>query len=286
MAATALYAPAHRVRPRTANGHGSPDQAPSMDYGGIGLQDPRLAYDVANSATGAGILGWIGGGAIKVASAVPAVKSATNIAAAANAVSGVAMALVSSTGAGITVVPTGGFRPFPNYSISIPAGALAIDGLPSYTRFGSHFITAFYNPAAAIARCVTITGATSGTGGAFLISGWDFYGYPMSQLLTVGAGAVSATTGKAFKFIGSVVPQFSDAHTYSVGTADVFGLNLAADYFGDCRILWDNVAALAATFTPAVTTDPATTLTGDVRGRFTPGLIIWAAALRIGLRRR
>jgi hypothetical protein len=269
MAATGLNSPAHRFQPRVAIGGlgGAPDQAPNIDYGGSGIQDPRLIYNTANSATGAGIIGWVQDGTTKCTAQVPSAISTTNIAAAANVVNGTPMTLVSATGAGITVVPAGGFVMMPNYGRTWAAGTLAIDGLPGYVQFGSKFITAFYDPTKGISRAVSITGSASSTGGNFLISGGDWYGYPMSQLLTVGAGAVTANTTKTFKFISSVIPQFTDAHNYSVGTADIYGYQIAADIFADTDVYWANVIQVVAQFTPAVTAT-ATTTTGDVRGVF------------------
>lgn len=268
MASTALYTPAHRVMSKSPNA--SPDAAPSIDYGGSGLQDPRLPYNFANSPTGMGVVGWHNAGAYKTVSQVPSTLATANIAALANVVSGVAMTKVSVTGAGITVVATGGFVPFPNYSQLIPAGTLAIDGLPGYLRVGAGAITGLYDPTKGICRAVTISGVASGTGGTFTVRGFDWYGYPMSQLVTVGAGANTVTSLKCFKFISSITPNFTDAHNYSVGTADVFGLNLAAEIYANTECFWDNVLQLFATFTAADTTSPATTATGDVRGKFGP----------------
>lgn len=271
MGNTALNAPAHRIQPRVALGGtgGSPDQAPNLDYGGSGIQDPRLPWDVANSATGCGIIGWVMDGTIKVCSQVPSAISTNNIAAAANVTSGTPMTLVSATGAGITVVPAGGFTMFPNYSKLWPAGTLAIDGLPGFIALGAKQRTAFYDPTKGIERCVSITGVASGTGGNFLISGGDWYGYSMTQLLAGPVGATTVNTTKAFKFISSVTPQFTDAHNYSVGTSDIYGFGLAADFYADTDTYWANVIQLFAQFTAAVTTSPATSSTGDVRGLFT-----------------
>ncbi len=272
MARTALYAPAHRVAPRLALGNtgGNPDQAPSIDFGGSGIQDPRLPYNTANSATGAAVVGWMETGAIKVISAVPSALATASIAAAAHTTSGTAMTLVSSTGSGITVLASA-LMVLPSLN-TVPAGALAIDGAPGLVTFGTHNRTSFYDPTKALARSVSITGIAGGAGGNFLIKGADIYGYPMSQLLTVAAGANTVNTTKCFKFVYSVTPQFTDGTgTYSIGHGDVYGFGLAADYFSDVDIYWANVIQAAATFTAAVTTSPATTTTGDVRGTFTPG---------------
>lgn len=272
MARTAFFAPAHRVRGRSAPGSlapgNFPNSAPSLDYGGSGLMDPRLPWNVANSPTGAQVIGWLGVDTICVTDQVPSAISTSNIAAAAHAVNGTPMTLVSATGSGITVVAAGGFLALPSRN-TIPAGALAIDGEPNYIRLGISDYTGFYDPTTGISRAVSITGSSGASGGNFLISGADWYGLPMTQLLTVGAGAVTANTLKGFKFVESVVPQFADAHNYSVGTADIYSFDLAADNFAHVEIFWAGVLQTLSTFTAAVKTT-ATDLTGDTRGTFTP----------------
>lgn len=268
---TALWAPAHRVMGRTPLGSsGGPSSInPSIDFGGSALQDARLAYNTATSKNGAAVIGWLNGHFPKTCYQVPATAAVNNIAAAANPASGTAMTLVSTTGAGITVVPTGGFFMMPNYTNLIPAGACAIDGLPGWTTTNSKFSSAFYDPTKGLARCVSVTGVSSGSGGAVTIRGGDWYGYPMTQTITLGAGVNTVNTTKAFKFVTSVTPGFTDTHAISVGTADVFGFNIAIDVFADARIYWNGVQQLLATFIAAVNTTPSAT-TGDVRGTFTP----------------
>lgn len=124
-----------------------------------------------------------------------------------------------------------------------------------------------FDPTQGLARAVSITGVTGGTGGTFLISGYDIYSRPQTQLLTVGAGAVTVNTTKAFKFIASVVPQFTDAHNYSVGTASIFGLNYLVRKFEYLSYFFNGVGVSSATgFVTADVTNPATTTTGDSRG--------------------
>ena len=270
-APSTLYAPAHIVQRRPSLGATGPGpyDAPSMIYLGTGLQDNRLIFNQANSATGAGIIGWQGMGLFKVVSGVPSALSATKIAALQTVATGVPMTLVSTTANGITVIPTGGQLSFP-FLNTIPAGACAIDGPQSITRFGQTgaFFTAFYNPTSAICRVIGIAAAASATGGAFLIKGADFYGQAMSQTVTAVANSTVYSL-KAFKYVYSVTPQFTDAtYQYSVGVGDVYGLPLAADYYADTDFYWNNVIPAASYFTPAVTTSPATAATGDTRGTF------------------
>jgi hypothetical protein len=120
-----------------------------------------------------------------------------------------------------------------------------------------------------LARCVSITGVSGGAGGAFLVSGWDIYGVPMTQTITVAAGANTVNSTKAFKYIKSVVPQFTDAHNYSVGTADIFGFDLRTDLWEQVEVFYNQSFVTVATgYTSAVATSPATATTGDVRGTY------------------
>jgi len=272
-AATTFFAPVHRVLGRFANtgNAGFPlNAAPSMDFLGNGIQDHRMAANSRGSSTKQpGVVGWYGCGDIVIANVAPSTIATNNIAAAANVVNGTAMTLVAASGAGITVLSANAPAFFMPSGLSQSSG-VAIDGLPSLQVFGQggSFQTGFYDRATYVGRGVSITGSASATGGNFLIRGFDVYGYPMSQLLTVGAGAVTANTTKTFKVVTSVTPQFTDAHNYSVGTADIFGFGMLASFFGDVSINWNNAWITANTGFVAAVTSAATTTTGDVRGTY------------------
>jgi hypothetical protein len=135
--------------------------------------------------------------------------------------------------------------------------------------FGQSNTVYLWNPQAVVSRAVSVTGSSSATGGNILISGYDIYGVPMSEVIAAPASATTVNGKKAFKYIASVVPQFTDAHNYSVGTTDIYGLPLRADFFSDVAINYNATVVTASTgFTAAVTTSPATTSTGDVRGTY------------------
>jgi hypothetical protein len=135
--------------------------------------------------------------------------------------------------------------------------------------FGQVGTVSLWNPQCMISRAVNVTGSASSTGGNILISGYDVYGVPMSEVIAAPAGATTVNGKKAFKYIASVVPQFTDAHNYSVGTTDIYGFPLRADFFSDVAINYANAVLTANTgFVAAVTTSPATTSTGDVRGTY------------------
>jgi hypothetical protein len=269
-----IWAPLHRALARYSNPSalGFPlNAAPSLDFLGNGIQDHRLPYNArGSSAVQPGIVGWYGACDPIVANYVPSQIATANIAALANVVNGTPMTLVNSTAAGITVLSAAAPAFFMPTGLSLSAGVV-IDGLPSLWVFGQNgsFQTGFYSRSTCVGRGVSISGVSGGAGGNFLVSGYDIYGYPMTQLVTVAAGANTVNTTKAFKAVTSVVPQFTDAHNYSVGTADVFGFGILASYFADVSVSWNNTWITASTgFTAAVTTSPATNLTGDVRGTY------------------
>lgn len=146
------------------------------------------------------------------------------------------------------------------------------------TPFGSAGTIQLWNPMALTARAVSITTsvATVGTTNVFTVAGYDIYGYPMSEAISVPSTTVSGTTTngkKAFKFITSVTPSVTDATTsYSVGTTNIIGLPLRSDYFGVNTFVYPgtgstNLVTSVTGYTAAVTTT-ATTTTGDVRGTY------------------
>jgi hypothetical protein len=270
-----IWAPLHRALARSSNvsNAGFPlNAAPSLDFLSSGIQDHRMAYNArGSSAAQPGIVGWYGSSDPIVANYVPSAIAVANIAAGAHVTSGTPMTLVTSTAAGITVLSTSAPAFFMPSGLTLSAGVV-IDGLPSLAVFGSkgNFQTGFYNRSTCVGRGVSITGVSGGTGGTFTVAGYDIYGYPMTQLVTVAAGVNTVNTLKTFKAVTSVTPNFTDSsHNYSVGTADLFGFGLLASFFGDVLINWNSaVITASAGFTAADTTTPATTATGDVRGTY------------------
>jgi hypothetical protein len=115
-----------------------------------------------------------------------------------------------------------------------------------------------------LARGVSITTGTGGTGGNITVSGWDVYWQPMNEVIAASAtGSTTVYGKKAFKAIKSVTPAFTDGTgTYSVGTSDVFGFNLRARNWERCSGAW---AAGFLTGSGGFTAYTTAAL-GDVRG--------------------
>ena len=135
-----------------------------------------------------------------------------------------------------------------------------------------------FDPLSAIARNVCVQAInTAGAGGAFVVNGWDLYGQVMTETINVSSATAGGFYGKkAFKYIKSVVPGFTDTATsYSVGVGDVFGFPVFARRFESTY--WSfggvNQTGSAAYFVVPDTTSPATSSTGDVRGTLRVGTL-------------
>jgi hypothetical protein len=133
----------------------------------------------------------------------------------------------------------------------------------------------FLDPRQAIARGIvtTVSGGASSSN-HLVVHGWDIYGQPMSE--SIPQSAATNYGKKAFKYIGSVVPDFTDGtNNYTVGTSDVFGFAQRTDLLEETMVWWAGALSAGANygFTAADTTNPATSTTGDVRGTIQPSAI-------------
>lgn len=125
------------------------------------------------------------------------------------------------------------------------AGALASGGVATFDK-PRNVVAAWTN-----AAVITVTGT-------------DEYG---SIMVESSASGTSFTGNKAFKTVTAVAVS-ADVTGLTVGTGVKIGLpyRVDANEFISAR---QTNAVDAATFVPAVTTDPATATTGDVRGTLT-----------------
>jgi len=112
---------------------------------------------------------------------------------------------------------------------------------------------------------------TSTTARTITISGYDYYGQPMTEAITVGTQGVAKSGKKAFYQIASATINGS-ATAVTIGTTDIFGLPVRCFDAGYVvKVGWNNTLAQdAGTFTPADMTNPASSTTGDVRGTYQP----------------
>lgn len=275
MGRNALWAPCHVVAQRNASGNAlqGPDSAPSLVYGGGGLLDHRMAYNKYNglgNGVAAQVIGWAAGSfpAILDQTIASAPAAGTGgIAAPANVTNGTAMTLTTATTLtnGVLITPSA-LTTMPFLTV-IPASTVVVQSQMAYSKVGLRDIAAFYDPTNACSRVIAVTGVLSGTGGAFLVKGWDIYGQAMTETITATAGATTVSGKKAWKWISSITPQFTDAHNYSFDVTNVFGLHLGVDTaaYVDAWIAGSGYQT-NPTVTVADATSPATATTGDVRG--------------------
>ena len=119
-----------------------------------------------------------------------------------------------------------------------------------------------------VPRAVKVNCAT--TARAFTVTGYDYYGQPMSEVITVTVAATAVTGLKAFYQISSATIAGS-ATAVVIGTSDVLGLPVRVTNVAYVASVKSNstLAQDAGTFV-AADTATASTSTGDVRGTYTP----------------
>jgi len=151
------------------------------------------------------------------------------------------------------------------------AGALALaagSGVKFITRSDGSSVYQLDCP-----RAVAVTtGAGSPVSSSFTVSGYDFYGQPMTELILSGAVASTTTSGKkAFYQIISITGTAGTVVTVIFGTTQILGLPVRLLDIGYVsRNGWSGLLANdPGTFVAAVTTT-ATNVTGDVRGTYLP----------------
>lgn len=110
----------------------------------------------------------------------------------------------------------------------------------------------------------------STTARAFTVSGYDYYGQAMSEVITVSSAGTAVSGKKAFYQISGATIAGS-ATAVQIGTTDVFGMPVRVIDAGYIvKVGFANALAQnAGTFTVADMAT-ATTGTGDVRGTFLP----------------
>ena len=247
----------------TGSANQNPEAAPSPIEMGVGLLDTRAPFTYhPGSDFGAATYMFLGG-RYQCIDAIPSAIADNNIAASQSPGAG-AIALVSTSGAGITVATTI-TRADTGATVT---GLLAIDTAMAGVAYGQAGTFNTWDTTKAIARNIRITSGSDDTGITFTVTGYDLYGYPMSEAIT-GVNNAVASGVKAFKYITSVTHTGSVAGTVKVGTGDVIGLPIRVDRFAYANIVYNNTVITASTgFVAAVTTSPATTTTGDVRGTY------------------
>lgn len=125
-----------------------------------------------------------------------------------------------------------------------------------------------------VPRAVSVTtGAGSPTSRNFTVSGYDYYGQAMSEVIASSGTASTAVNGKkAFYQISSISVSGGTVVAITVGTTDILGIPVRvtnAAYIASVKTN-STLAQDTGTFVAAATAT-ATTTTGDVRGTYVPG---------------
>lgn len=154
-----------------------------------------------------------------------------------------------------------------NFHGTFPAQAVANAAQP-YAGAG---VTAAFNPFESLCRGLSVTcSSASGVGGAILVKGYDVFGVPMSESITITPASATVAYGiKAWKYISSVTPQFTDSgFNYSVGISDVFGFALASDRWESMSIEWAGGVVNTNSGWVGRLRTASNTTSADVRGTF------------------
>lgn len=124
-----------------------------------------------------------------------------------------------------------------------------------------------------VPRAVSVTiGAGTITDRNVTVTGYDYYGQKMSEVIATGTTQSTTVNGKkAFFQIISATVSGAVGATISLGTADIFGSPVRFTNRGYlARVGWDNTLAENAATATVADTATATTTTGDVRGTVAP----------------
>lgn len=175
-------------------------------------------------------------------------------------------ATTGPTGSGLTLTLTVGTVSIFDSTNTLRTGLFAID-TPYIPQVCG--VMAAFNPKATLTRNVTVTGSASATGGNITIAGYDLYGVAMSEVIAAPASATTVQGKKAFKYVASATPAFTDAgHNYSVGWGDIVGVNLRNNAWEFTNFYWNGAFITVSTGWLASVGTTATTTTGDVRGTY------------------
>ena len=122
--------------------------------------------------------------------------------------------------------------------------------------------------------CPRAVSIVSGTGTLtnrnVTVSGFDYYGQPMSEVIATGTVQSTTVPGKkAFFQISSASISGALGATIAIGTNDVLGMPVRVTDGGYiCHVGWNGSFAIDSGTFVAAATATATTTTGDVRGTF------------------
>lgn len=245
-------------------------RGPSLFDLGQGMLDPRPAYnyDPGNAVTTPTYGFWDNAGLVD---AVPAAASSNAIALSQSATANGTLTL-SGTGTGVLsgqtlVSPVSGVT----YTSLVQIDSTSITNTSNGTSFGTSGTVRIWNPAWMVARNVTITSSVNDSGGAYTVTGFDVYGYKITEQI-VGPNATTVQGVKAFKYVQSITSSGTINSTgVYVGFGNTFGMPMKLQSPGYATI-WAGAGTSAVAvsvssgFTFASTRATVTSTTPDVRG--------------------
>lgn len=243
----------------------NPETGPSVFDQGTMLLDPRAPFTyIPGNAPGAPCRGFLNCESL-VIDQTPAAATNTNIAAAqAASVSALALSSTSVTGItpGVTIVNA--------LTGATVTSVIAIDSAQVPVSFGQSGSVQAWDPTKSVSRNISILAVGGNNSGiAFLVSGYDLYGFPMTERIAGSTSGVAIVGAKAFKYLASItVAAGTVGSGVSVGTGTLVGLPLRADSAGYVSVYGQTSGAWMSTGSSITTavTSTATATTGDVRG--------------------
>lgn len=121
-----------------------------------------------------------------------------------------------------------------------------------------------------VPRNVTAAINTAVGNNTILVTGYDQYYRPMTELLAIAASGTAVVGLKAFKYIRSIALTSDgdeEAKVINVGFGSLLGLPYKLAAKSDLlSMFFDDALNVPSAVAVAVTTDPATNVTGDTRG--------------------
>jgi hypothetical protein len=133
---------------------------------------------------------------------------------------------------------------------------------------------ALFDPHSNLCRALSLTTAgTIASGYTVTVAGYDVYGVPMTETISVPTSASTVLGKKAWKYIASATLNFAGGgtpgSTIAIGTSDIIGMNLKSELWEYGEIFTAGAFVSTSTGYTAAVTTTATATTGDVRGTYT-----------------
>jgi len=259
-------------------GNQNADAGPSMFHMAVAMLDPRAQYTY-DTGQGQNPLGFDSAGNVINTSPTYGWLSATFQVAdyAPGTAATFSLAPIATTGLTLSVTLTAtaqnGVTPGTTMTNAVTGATVTnlwrIDSNPAPYTFGTGTYGVWDPANPPIGRCISISTPTNTTMSTttFTISGFDAYGYPITQVMQGPAGGSTTFSAKAFKWISGITVGATTSNTFSIGVSDTYGFPLFCSAVGYIRAFWNNSnveTSAATTFTAGTATTNSTA--SDVRG--------------------